>query len=557
MKGTAKSKVVTSGRLTGRVKVQPAKRRVPPNPGPASCPEPAYSLYSTDSEDQVTSLHKGLDRCAALLGGILQAERAEALPSVPRALKGAAAKSRPSTSLGKKTIKKPAPQTDQRRCPPVQHGAGSKTPRKTHQSPAAAHSGVKLHPPQRPPHTHSPSLQRLFTSTPPPKTPTIPPSDQLPPPQTGCSSTNCEDDLVPVRDTDTHPANAHTCTLKMSDMQLDPAQADEAPQQDSASNGDKVRTAQDVLGELRALIAGQGSVAERLLTHLEQTVSSSSLMKAGGPNIQPEPELLSLQSQNAQLSRRVRTLQQQLKQREEAERHQNTETLCASEVMILQDELTAAQSQLQELQCDLAELRKALQDTQSQLRESEAKNALIQTDLDATRSRLQVSEREKAELSSLAQKRLEEIQNLNRVLQSRDSSHCPAAVDQNQLRKDPAAPPTDRVTQYLMSLGHLEHTHTEQVCVAAEREGDTSSHPDVSAADASLRSCVGRLEKHRRQLFNSALSQCDRVSLGSDWSARSGSTFDTRDEAAFRDGLAALDASIASLQKTIQLDLRR
>lgn len=86
--------VVTSGRLTGRVKVQPARRqwvhhpslispvqkplyctllipistlwalmpccapltctiRGTPNPAPAACLEPAYSLYSTDSEDQV------------------------------------------------------------------------------------------------------------------------------------------------------------------------------------------------------------------------------------------------------------------------------------------------------------------------------------------------------------------------------------------------------------------------------------------------------------------------------------------------------------------------
>lgn len=35
------------------------------------------------------------------------------------------------------------------------------------------------------------------------------------------------------------------------------------------------------------------------------------------------------------------------------------------------------------------------------------------------------------------------------------------------------------------------------------------------------------------------------------------STFNTRDEAAFKDGLSALDASIASLQKTIQLDLAK
>lgn len=183
-----------------------------------------------------------------------------------------------------------------------------------------------------------------------------------------------------------------------------------------------------------------------------------------------------------------------------------------------------------------------------------------------------------------------------RTLQSLNSPDCPTVVDssvsdtpfdQHHHRQDPTEPPADRITQYLMSLGQLEPTHTEHVCVAAEREGsilehkkptsvqlsDTSSHPDVRSqqgdkpAEASAhhqnspldqsQSSGQRLEKGRGQPLNSTLSQCDVESVWSDWSTRSGSTFDTRDEAAFRDGLSALDASIASLQKTIQLDLRR
>ncbi|KAK7154918.1 hypothetical protein R3I93_009766 [Phoxinus phoxinus] len=76
--GVSRPKVVSSGRLTGSGRGQILKKRfagrcVPPL-------EPAYSLYSTDSEDQVTTIHKGLDRCAALLNGILQAEQAESKP---------------------------------------------------------------------------------------------------------------------------------------------------------------------------------------------------------------------------------------------------------------------------------------------------------------------------------------------------------------------------------------------------------------------------------------------------------------------------------------------
>ncbi|XP_050967554.1 coiled-coil domain-containing protein 14 isoform X2 [Labeo rohita] len=69
--GVSRPKVVSSGRLTASGRGQIHKKRVV---------EPAYSLYSTDSEDQVTTIHKGLDRCAALLNGILQAEQAESKP---------------------------------------------------------------------------------------------------------------------------------------------------------------------------------------------------------------------------------------------------------------------------------------------------------------------------------------------------------------------------------------------------------------------------------------------------------------------------------------------
>lgn len=503
--------------------MQPVKRRVPPNPAPSACPEPAYSLYSTDSEDQVTALHKGLDRCAALLGGILQADKSEASPSV--ASNAAPTKSKPSASAGKRIIKKLPPQTaDHKIRRSIQRGAGSKTPKTPRQpvSVPAAHSGVKLHPPRRRPPTpqHLPSPSHLQ-----------PQPSEAPQPYA--------EEFVPVRDTDpqisnpiTDVTNTHTCTLE---VQLEPAQEE------------KQRTAQDLLQELRALIAGQGSVAERLLGHLEQTLSPSSssttsslLMEAGGSDTQAAAEVSSLQSQNTQLHRRVRSLQQQLKQREEAERRQDTQSFSASEVCLLQDELTAAQSQLQDLQCDLTELREALQDTQSRLGESEAERRLLQTDLETTRSKLTESERERSELASLAHRRLEEIQNLRENL-SGDSSHDAAVIDSQaakQKRPDPAEAPSDRITQYLMSLGEVQRAHT----VPAEREGETSRP---------------QLMNHRRQLFNSSLSHCDRISLSSDWSMRSGSTFDTRDEAAFRDGLAALDASIASLQKTIQLDLRR
>ncbi|XP_029304947.1 coiled-coil domain-containing protein 14 isoform X2 [Cottoperca gobio] len=606
MKGTAQVKVVTSGRLTGGVKVQLSRRRGT-HPGPAACTEPAYSLYSTDSEEQVTSLHQGLDRCAALLGGILQAEKA----APPRAVKGGAAKSRPSTSLRKKPINNTVRQRlwdkgSTAEHLTVQRGAGRTPARTTRQSAAAAAlSPQKLHPLQ----TQPPNLlQHLRPTTPPPQ-PSISPSGQLLLPQTECQAaaevphahcvSECdgeEDEFVPVRDINTqssvvHTAvrhthsHVHTCTLKMSSMQLEPGQSAEVPQDTqseedgSAETQEKVKTVQCLLGELKALIAGRGSVAERLLCQLEQTVSSPRT-DVGGPNITTAPDPPSLHSHNSQLRRRVRILNQQLKEREKAERQQSMETLGNSEVLNLQEELHSAQSRLQELQDELTEVREALQDTQSQLTDREAENTLIRADLEATRSRLLDSERQKSDLASLALQRLEEIGNCNRILQSQDSSNCPPAVDtlttkphvDPEHRQDPGEPPTDRITQFLMSLGQLEPTHIEHVCVSTERQGDVreqknprdaSSHPDVRSqrSDKPARrqnACPDQSHSlDDAQSCGRRLSQCDVESVCSDWSTRSGSTFDTRDEAAFRDGLAALDASIASLQKTIQLDLGR
>nr|XP_019957807.1 PREDICTED: coiled-coil domain-containing protein 14 isoform X1 [Paralichthys olivaceus] len=568
MKATAKHKVVTSGRLTGGVKVQPTRRQV--NPGPSARPEPAYSLYSSDSEEQVTTLHQGLDRCAALLSGILQTDMT-ASPRPHRAVTCGAAKSRPSTLLGKKPMKNVPKKTVHKNPQSGQRGTGSTTP--THQSPTpAAHSGVKLHPTLRRAHTkahHCPSAPPPHPSIPPPPTSVLlsvhQSSSQPPPGQTECPAVpkaperdSDEEDFVPVRDTNTLRAAAdvpaaaghtlsytHSCTPKVHEIPQDTHSRAER----SAETEVKEKTVQYLLGELKALITGQGSVAERLLRHLEQAVSSP-LLNDGGLNIHTDsaPDLSSLHEHNLQLRRRVRILNQQLKEKEKTERQQHTES--NSEVTILQEEVSTAQSRLQELQHDLAELRRDLQDAQSQLRGREAENAAIRTDLEATRSRLVDTEREKSELASLAQQRLEEIGNLKRKLQSQESSVCSTVVQ--SLPTTPHQPLNERVTQYLMSLGRLDPTPTEHV--VAQRERSPSDKPAAPQNDQSH--CLGAAQSCGLQ-SDSTLSQCDVESLWSDCSMRSGSTFDTRDEAAFRDGLAALDASIASLQKTMQLDLRR
>ncbi|KAG7236090.1 hypothetical protein INR49_001371 [Caranx melampygus] len=462
-----------------------------PHPGPAARPEPAYSLYSTDSEDQVTTLHQGLDRCAALLGGILQAEEAAGT--------GGAARSRRSTSVGKKTLKKPQKKTGQKNPQSGQRGPGSMTPRPGPRSPAA-HSGVKLHPPRKPvqtlPQSHPQKLQLVSTGTPPLKSqsPSVPPSksqspsipssksqtpiptsksqspstrlpktqtsipspqpsvllsvvqssshsDHLPLRQPGVLSapealpthhnTGCdveeEAEPVPVRDTN------HTCTTRMSKAHLDPEPTHDVPRETSSPESTRAETVQYLLGELKTLIAGRGSVAERLLSHLEEMVTD---------------------------------------------------------------------------------------------------------ELEATKRRLAESEWEKCELASIAQQRLEEMENLRRILQSRDSSGSPtltqSSLPDTEQQQKPAGGAPERIAEYLMSLGSAKN-------LIPVHPRHTETH-------------VGPAQQ---QLLDSTLSQYDAESVWSDWTLRSGSTFNTRDEAAFRDGLEALDASIATLQKTIQLDLRR
>ncbi|NXI89428.1 CCD14 protein, partial [Psophia crepitans] len=66
--------VLSSGRRAGAAKLTNGRKQFGSRKGCHSDVESGYSLYSTDSDDQVDTIHKGLDRCAALLKSILQNE---------------------------------------------------------------------------------------------------------------------------------------------------------------------------------------------------------------------------------------------------------------------------------------------------------------------------------------------------------------------------------------------------------------------------------------------------------------------------------------------------
>lgn len=298
---------------------------------------------------------------------------------------------------------------------------------------------------------------------------------------------------------------------------------------DAAETDQKLKTVQQLMDELRALI-GRDSVVETLLDHLELAVCAS--------NHEPP-----LHNHDAQTHRNVMVLTEQLKT--DLDKKQKTQNLQESNVSLLQDELAAAQCELHRLRDDVTELRRDLKDAQNRLTDRETDNQLLKTELDRTRKRLQDSVDHQSQLSTLVQQRQEEVEKLQRVLHLH--------------RWGPTGPPQDRVHQYLMSLGQQDPAHPEEeeeVGVATETDGRKAEDKRTDTASLRQSSRPGHVDQSHGEKRRS-VSECDVESVTYDWSVRSESTFDTRAETAFRDGLAALDASIASLQKTIQMDLVR
>ncbi|XP_029613106.1 coiled-coil domain-containing protein 14 isoform X3 [Salmo trutta] len=188
----------------------------------------------------------------------------------------------------------------------------------------------------------------------------------------------------------------------------------------------QVMTVQYLLGELKALLAGQDGVAERLVCEVEQTVSLLPVM-VGSSNIQAEiaPVLQPLRSENTLLRRRLRIVNQQLQERERAEREAR-DVHCHTDVSALQSELNDAHKSLQELQRANTELRQALVDTQSQLQlaNTELRQALVDT-----QSQLQQSEVECSRISKDVQSALDEVQGCNSRLEECQKENAALALN--------------------------------------------------------------------------------------------------------------------------------
>lgn len=152
-----------------------------------------------------------------------------------------------------------------------------------------------------------------------------------------------------------------------------------------------------------------------------------------------------------------------------------------------------------------------------------------------------------------------------RDLQSRFSSDrtvngSSASPRPHQHAADPTEEATERITYYLMSMRPPEATAKDRTPQNGQTAAQQGAQPAENPARRSPRLDL-EAGVHKDLPFGPmstcTMSQCDVESTCSDWSLKSGSTLNTRDEAAYRDGLSALDTSIANLLKSIQLDHNR
>lgn len=150
-----------------------------------------------------------------------------------------------------------------------------------------------------------------------------------------------------------------------------------------------------------------------------------------------------------------------------------------------------------------------------------------------------------------------------RLLRSPSASDCTLVSSteaNNQHRRDPepSEAASERITRYLMSLNQAKSTVNDGAQLNSQTtvppDGQPAKHSACHNPHLSWELDMDKDPPHGQMSL--ALSLCDVESVLSAGSTKSGSTFD-KDHAAFRDGLSALDSSIANLLKTIDLDRRR
>ncbi|XP_053327043.1 coiled-coil domain-containing protein 14 [Spea bombifrons] len=517
--GGRAGKVVSSARLAGPARLSTAKKRLTTRKVSAASVDSGYSLYSTDSEDQVQVINKGLDRCAALLQDILQNDvkdntrqnpahrtafpRGGARPPAAKVKKNLTKKTTTASHVHKEIV-------SVKQCvPPARHNSEVKptgscgpprvpSPHSPVAQPALCEhvqtrmSRLKLDqgpdsvtlynyrlpcstPALSPQHTSNPQGcghngyhqvlpqggAAVFPSSlattgpvPPAVCYVTAPGQHGSPVPAGCPQTYQANTLPNLSDTQIRESDllqcvaAHLAQLQHSatirrDIQkpayaADPTSERDEPAKDTdelsseednhialnvapgqdiscqtsfdksfkpkkSSPEKKIKTVKYLLGEIKSLVAEQDDGdAFRLIAELERSLS---LLPAvvGSTNVHAEIALAlqPLRSENAQLRRRLRILNQQLRDCEKHSRSDFEVTSLQSMNVTLQHQLAESQKSLESLQSKNEELLKII-DTQRaenktfaqiiQEKEREVLGVHQQNEIAATRAKIDLEE---------------------------------------------------------------------------------------------------------------------------------------------------------------------
>ncbi|XP_068102374.1 coiled-coil domain-containing protein 14 isoform X2 [Hyperolius riggenbachi] len=398
MAGARGAQVFSSGRIPPNVRPRSCKKRAAVRKLSAPSVDSGYSLCSTDSEDQVLVINKGLDRCAALLQDILQCDgRDNAVKThkapFPRAPVRTAEKGKKGGTRKPPATSHPAKEKGSESAVLFNCRLPTSTPTLSPHHPATTQDvGCEVHYQSLPPGgaAHFPSAAAsMAQSVPAAYSSAQAPVQPLPSaPSSGQVDVPAQIGGYKFRDSDLLQClAAHLAQLQRSDNTgKEPAypseperrttETEETSSEEEAGTARdiscqtsftsqkrsperterKIRTVKYLLGEIQALVADTGDgEALRLLSELEHSVS---LLPAvvGSTNVQAEIALAlqPLRSENAQLRRRLRILNQQLRDRERAARCDDDDY-----------ELTSVQSMNEALQQQLLESRRSLESLQN------------------------------------------------------------------------------------------------------------------------------------------------------------------------------------------------
>ncbi|XP_044770250.1 coiled-coil domain-containing protein 14 isoform X4 [Neomonachus schauinslandi] len=380
-------------------------------------------------------------------------------------------------------------------------------------------------------------------------------------------------------------------------------------------SAEKARTIKYLLGELKALLAEQeDSEIQRLITELEACISLLPAV-SGNTNIQVEIALAMqpLRSENAQLRRQLRILNRQLREQEKSQKASGA-LECNLELFSLQSLNKSLQNQLQEslksqelLQSKNEELLKVIENQKDENKKfagifKEKDQTLLenkqQFDIETTRIKieleealvnvkssrfkLEAAEKENQILGITLRQRDAEVTRLRELTRSTSKKTSPLSK-----RLSPQPQITVALPQLVGNSGLVSEKANKScepgVCSSSKKEAEDAPEKLPRPADREDKQLLKKIKEAISKIpaaseeppepavgpgpatrqgsgirgRSSAVSDGSFLNsdMTSDWSISSFSTFTSRDEQDFRNGLAALDANIARLQKSLKMGL--